>query len=632
MRKIITPLLIFFSTHSFAQTYTTRVLVAGGTTGGTAAAIQCARQGVQTIIVEPTPMLGGMLTAAAVSCTDGNDLLHSGMWQQFREALYKHYGKRDLASGWVSETCFEPHVADSIFKAWAAAEKNLKVLYGWYFDHALKQGDKVTGAVFINTKGQTITVNAAIVIDATELGDVFADAGAGYDLGMEDPQYSGEKEAPGKYDIIQDITYAAVLRDFGAGADKTIPKPAGYNEALYYCSTSNAPCTAKPYPMNTQEVLNYGRLTGLDALHPKYMLNWPKNGNDYYINVVEMKPIDRAAACNKAIQHTLGFIYFLQTKLGFKNIGLADDEVNNGLAFIPYNREGRRVKGMVRFSLTHINRPYDYTLYRTGIAVGDYPVDHHHNAYTGKIPPIPFPKIPAFNIPLGSLIPKDVDGLIVCEKGISVSNLANGCTRLQPVVMLTGQAAGIVAAQCTNNSIQPKSLDVRSVQRELLKNKCYLMPFCDVQPEDSAWAPIQRIAVTGIIKGVGKAEGWENKMFFYPDSLAEGIAIKNCYNYFSAKDFSIKAGRYVDLGDVENLITDVATLSDKNFNPKKNKAEQGYKLQISAMDFEKLGLTNFDRNRHLTNKELAVIIDHFLRPFDVVGVDIEGNNAIYSPL
>jgi hypothetical protein len=97
-------------------------------------------------------------------------------------------------------------------------------------------------------------------------------------------------------------------------------------------------------------------------------------------------------------------------------------------------------------NIDHIQHPYNYTLYRTGIAVGDYPVDHHHGQYPGKPPPIPFPKIPSFNIPLGVLMPERVEGLIVCEKGISVSNIANGTTRLQPVVLLTGQAAGMLAA------------------------------------------------------------------------------------------------------------------------------------------------------------------------------------------
>src|SRR5262245_40050761 len=117
----------FVAAQRRVGTATADVLVIGGGVGGTAAAIQCARMGVKTILVEPTTMLGGMLTAAGVSFTDGNDQLPSGMWEEFRQALYKHYGRKNLATGWVSNTCFEPHAGDSIFKSWAAKEVNLKV-------------------------------------------------------------------------------------------------------------------------------------------------------------------------------------------------------------------------------------------------------------------------------------------------------------------------------------------------------------------------------------------------------------------------------------------------------------------------------------------------------------------------
>jgi hypothetical protein len=207
---------LFFICHS-QRTIDTDVLVVGGSTGGIAAGIQCARMGVRTIIIEQTTWLGGMLTAAGVSCTDGNDELPGGMWQEFREALYTHYGTRNLFTGWVSETCFEPHVGDSIFKAWAAQEKKLSVEYGWYFEKVIKKGNEVKGAVFINKKGELLTVTARITVDGTDLGDVFAAAGAGYDIGMEDKSYSKENMAPGKYNIIQDITLAAILKDYGNG-------------------------------------------------------------------------------------------------------------------------------------------------------------------------------------------------------------------------------------------------------------------------------------------------------------------------------------------------------------------------------------------------------------------------------
>ena len=65
------------------------VLVVGGGTGGTAAAIQAARQGVNTLLVSEFPWLGGMLTAGGVSAPDGNELLalQTGLWGQFFAGL-----------------------------------------------------------------------------------------------------------------------------------------------------------------------------------------------------------------------------------------------------------------------------------------------------------------------------------------------------------------------------------------------------------------------------------------------------------------------------------------------------------------------------------------------------------------
>ncbi len=606
----------------------TQVLVVAGSTGGTAAGIQAARSGAQTVIVEQTNMLGGMLTAAAVSCADGNDGLKSGMWQQFRQALYLHYGTSNLASGWVSNTCFEPHVGDSIFKAWAANEKKLRVLYHWYFDKSIVKANKITGAEFINIKGERLIVYAAIVVDATDLGDAFASAGALYDVGMETAKYSGEIAARGKNDIIQDLTWTAVLKDYGKGADKTIAMPKDYIAAKYYCSTNDAPCNDKPYKLNTQTVLDYGKLTTTDTLQHKYMLNWPIHGNDYYLNVISMKPLQREAAYINAINKTLGFIYFLQTELGYKNIGFAEDEVNQGMALIPYNREGRRVRGVVRFNINHIKTPYQYNLYKTGIAVGDYPVDHHHGQYPGKVPDIVFPQVPSFNIPLGSLIPEKIDHLIVCEKGISVSNIANGTTRLQPVILLTGQAAGVMAAQCIAQQIPPRNIQVREVQKELLKMKCYLLPFCDVDPADPAWEAIQKAGATGLIKGVGKSIAWENKTFFYPDSTIKTADVqKNLQQYFNIKIPGTTKNEWLTIGEAKNLMCTYFQDSANNQTSTKLSSKKATHYTIDAALWkDTLHLDNFDLARPITRKELSVFFVYYAKPFVDFRIDIYGNN------
>ena len=120
---------------------TTDVLVVGGGTGGIGAALQSARLGARTIVAEPTPWLGGMLSAAGVSATDGNHRLPSGIWREFRQRIYDAYGGPEAVStGWVSNTHFEPHVADRIFKEMAAAEPSLRVLLRHRFVDVVKDG------------------------------------------------------------------------------------------------------------------------------------------------------------------------------------------------------------------------------------------------------------------------------------------------------------------------------------------------------------------------------------------------------------------------------------------------------------------------------------------------------------
>ena len=155
-------------------------------------------------------------------------------------------------------------------------------------------------------------------------------------------------------------------------------------------------------------------------------------------------------------------------------MSLADDEFPTAdkLPLIPYHRESRRIHGLVRFTLNHMTHPFDQVqkLYRTSVAVGDYPVDHHHTRYQcyEDLPNLYFYPVPSFGLPLGTLIPKDVDDLIVAEKSISVSNIANGATRLQPVVLQIGQAAGALAALAVVENKPISQVGVRQVQQVIL--------------------------------------------------------------------------------------------------------------------------------------------------------------------
>ncbi len=104
----------------------TDLLVVGGGTGGTAAAIQAARRGVKTILVSETPWLGGMLTSAGVAAPDGSELAawQTGLWGAFLRSLRQEQ-RGGLNHAWVSFFTFTPRTGASIFEQWASQLPNL---------------------------------------------------------------------------------------------------------------------------------------------------------------------------------------------------------------------------------------------------------------------------------------------------------------------------------------------------------------------------------------------------------------------------------------------------------------------------------------------------------------------------
>ena len=79
------------------------IIVVGGGASGVSAGIQAGRMGMKTLIAEETTWLGGMLTSAGVSATDGNYNMRSGLFGEFTDSLAAYYGGyNNLNTGWVS--------------------------------------------------------------------------------------------------------------------------------------------------------------------------------------------------------------------------------------------------------------------------------------------------------------------------------------------------------------------------------------------------------------------------------------------------------------------------------------------------------------------------------------------------
>ncbi|MGB3613206.1 MAG: FAD-dependent oxidoreductase, partial [Elainellaceae cyanobacterium] len=359
---------------------TADVLVVGGGTGGTAAALQAARAGADTILVSEGPWLGGMLTAAGVSAPDGNELLplQTGLWGAFLHALEEQL---PLNNGWVSCFTYLPATGAEIFARWVEALPNLRWIAGQQLRAVQKKGDRILGADF-----DDISISAHITIDATELGDLLALGTVPHRWGWEWQSQWNEPSAPSapnqltQRHPVQSPTWVVVMQDYGSDAAPEIPAPPQYDDSKFVGAWEG---------YSSANFLDYGRLP-----QQKLMINWPQRGNDYSVGLERLVLSERARRqyLQEALWHSQGFAHFIQTRLG-RRYGLADNSFpsstlgGGAYALQPYYRESRRLQGLVTVREQDILPAIGGVTAALSvgpdggvesIAVGNYPNDHHY--------------------------------------------------------------------------------------------------------------------------------------------------------------------------------------------------------------------------------------------------------------
>jgi hypothetical protein len=128
-------------------------------------------------------------------------------------------------------------------------------------------------------------------------------------------------------------------------------------------------------------------------------------------------------------------------------------------------RETRRVLGEYQLTADDVlgARKFD-----DAIARGAYPVDIHNPKGSGTV----LKRLPpgeAYDIPLRALLPRNTERLLVAGRCISGTHEAHSSYRVMPIVMATGQAAGVCAALAAGSGRTPRQVPVHDVQRELLR-------------------------------------------------------------------------------------------------------------------------------------------------------------------
>src|SRR5512142_250905 len=179
--------------------YATDILISGGSLGGVAAALAALKLGRSVILTEVTDWIGGQLSSQAVP-PDENPWIESvggsNSYQRLREGIRAYYrqnypllpGAREIVhlnpgNGSVSALCHEPRVALAVLESMLQpfrAGKQLTVLirHRPVAVEMASDRDRLQSVTFINEEtGDKTVIHAAMILDATELGELLPLAG-----------------------------------------------------------------------------------------------------------------------------------------------------------------------------------------------------------------------------------------------------------------------------------------------------------------------------------------------------------------------------------------------------------------------------------------------------------------------
>ena len=365
--------------------------------------------------------------------------------------------------------------------------------------------------------GSLLTLQGKVFIDSTDSGDLAAAAGASFRLGREkrtlQEPHNGviyydrkdDKLLPGSTGIadkrLQSYAYLLTVKDYGAGADKSIPMPKGYRKEFY----AHSPAWLDSWAVSAGRMPN-------DKLelnqHPeggdRQEINYRYPTSDYAERVrVEKLYRDRV----------LGYLYYIQNEQGQKQIGLPDDDYRDtgGFPSLLYVREGRRILGEQLPVENDIAQ--DRRLIRPeSIGLGDYPMDSHavrvktdwNSPDMGEGEWWLYQYTPWHRLPYGVIVPQCLDNVFVTT-AVSSTHVSYGTYRLEPVRMAFGQAAGAASALCIRYGLAARDVPVRQLQRELLPGatnpagdpNLMLTFLTDVQPDNPYYFAIHFLTVRG---------------------------------------------------------------------------------------------------------------------------------------
>lgn len=436
------------------------VIVVGTDPEGISAAVSSARNGLKTLLVDgrDREIFGGLMTLGWLNSLDmnysaeGKEVLNKGIFSEW-------YDK-------IEGDSFDVTTAANAFHDLVKGEKDIDVLMKTksispILEDGKGENKNITGVKIVKEDGSEHKVQAGAVIDATQDGDIMAQAGVPFTYGLED---IGNKEAKMAVTLVFKLKNATpdVWKQIQNRLKNDDDPNSGANEVSAWGYKEMFDYPAKNKRRVKMRGLNIGR----------------QNDDTILINALQIFNIDGAKEKDREEAFKIGkeeithvVEYLKKNYPEFKNVEL--DQTAPEL----YVRETRHMQGEYRLTMVDVLENKDQW---DRIAFGSYPVDIQRLSPDDAGTVVSKPD--QYAVPFRSLIPKKVDGLLVVGRAASYNSLPHGSARVIPVGMAEGQSAGAAVKLAKENKMTFRELSaskelVAKMQDQLNEQGMELKPF-----------------------------------------------------------------------------------------------------------------------------------------------------------
>ena len=406
------------------------VLVVGGGTAGTIAALQAARAGAKTALLEMGSQLGGTTTTGGVDFPGlfhawGKQVIAGIGWEMVEKAVELNSGSMpDFTRTDLRHSALQVRINGQLYTALLEeACLDAGVSLGYYqFPLAVEQTSQGWKLDIVG-KGVRYPVTCKQLIDCTGGADVVGMLGL--------PRLREETTQPGT------LTF----------------RLGGYDTKKL---------DAKEIQRRYLKALDDGELEEGDFSHVRGSFMGFLGGGGK--NAQHIFGADSSTAFTKTQTNIAGrrsilrLIRFVRSLPGCEDARILEMMTETAI------RETYRIEGETLITCD------DYTsgrLYDDAICYAFYPVDLH-DKHGVKPQPLKPGTVPT--IPLSALVPKSSRNLLVAGRSVSSDRLANSALRVQAPCMAMGQAAGAAAALAANANTTPTTVPLKEVHSVLRQN------------------------------------------------------------------------------------------------------------------------------------------------------------------